>query len=84
MSNSATTTAGVSSPRDAKLLAAALLWLRNHHDVGPLDDDSRRLVVEHIDRILADCEDVTIADMRYLREQYPGGWDKKDHGGKKR
>jgi hypothetical protein len=54
-----------------KLLTAALLWLRNHYDVGPFDDDIKRLVVERIDRILADGEDVSIADMRDLREQYP-------------
>jgi hypothetical protein len=58
---------------DTKLLTAALLWLRNHYDVGTRDAEIRRLVVERVDRILVDCEDLTIDDMRNLREQYPGG-----------
>ena len=53
-----------------KMLAAALLWLRNHYEVGTLDADTKRLVIDRIDRILADGEDVSIADMRDFREQY--------------
>lgn len=52
---------------DAKMLAAALLWLRNHYEVGAPDLKDR--VIERIDRVLK-WREPTGEDMRRFREMY--------------
>lgn len=59
---------------DPKILAAALLWLRNHYDVRPVSD-LRGKVLERVDRILKDCDPIAGADMKRMRELYPADED---------
>lgn len=51
------------------VLAAALVWLRNHFDRGG-DRQMRDRVLARIDAVLADA-DPTVAGMDRLREDYP-------------
>jgi hypothetical protein len=51
-----------------RILAAALLWLRNHYDVG--DPALREDVIERIDRVLADYHP-TVSDMDHFRKMFP-------------
>jgi hypothetical protein len=50
-------------------LAAALLWLRNHYDVG--DCRLKRQVLARADQVLAAGGAITGDHMRQLREKYP-------------
>ena len=52
---------------EQKTLAAALLWARNHLDVGVLEHRDR--VIEALDRVL-EGRAPTVADMRNFREMY--------------
>jgi hypothetical protein len=51
-----------------RILAAALLWLRNHYEVG--DPALRDDVIERIDRVLANYHP-TVKDMKYFRKMFP-------------
>lgn len=50
-------------------LAACLLWLRNHYDVGR--SRCKPQVLDRVDRVLADGEDVTITTSTTFKEKYP-------------
>jgi hypothetical protein len=52
---------------DRELLVAALLWLRNHYELGGVP---RKKVLKRIDRVL-DKNPATIAGMKSFREAYP-------------
>jgi hypothetical protein len=55
-------------------LSAALLWLRNHYEVGSRGPDGERLkadVIERIDRVLADGPSIPGDVMSRFREKYP-------------
>lgn len=57
---------------DTKILLAALLWLRNHHDKVPINGiGMRRRIVARIDRVLKDHDDLCIDDMKAFRKAYP-------------
>lgn len=53
---------------DQEVLAAALLWLRNHYDIG--DPKLKRKVLNRIDRVLKNHEPSAVA-MVELRKRYP-------------
>lgn len=53
---------------DARILSAALLWARNHLEVG--NPEMRDRVIERIDRVLK-YREPTPADMQRLRDMYP-------------
>jgi hypothetical protein len=53
---------------DAKVLAAALLWLRNHYEVG--DPELKNEVIDRIDRVLEHI-DLEITDMERFRQLFP-------------
>jgi hypothetical protein len=54
-----------------KELSAALLWLRNHYEIG--DSRLKLKVLDRIDRVLADGPPITGAMSAALREKYPHG-----------
>jgi hypothetical protein len=57
-------------PKEARMLAAALHWLRNHYEAGTQDDgEMRDKVIECIDRVLSHRE-VTVAELGHFREMY--------------
>jgi hypothetical protein len=53
---------------ETRMLAAALLWARNHLEVGHQDVHDQ--VIETLDRVLKHREP-TVADMKRFREMYP-------------
>lgn len=55
-------------PTDQEVLAAALLWLRNHYDVG--NERVKAKVLNRVDRVLKDHEPSGAA-MAELRRKYP-------------
>lgn len=54
---------------DRSIVAAALLWLRNHYHVGRRDENTRRAVIATVDHVIFDCE-VEAAHHRAFREMY--------------
>jgi hypothetical protein len=58
------------------VLKAALLWARNHIDVGVTPELKDR-IVQRLDDVLAN-HPPTVADMRKFRDFYPGP---RDEGG---
>ena len=56
---------------DPKVLAVALLWLRNHYDVGHRSPELKTKVLKRIDRVLADCDDcICLEGLTKFRELY--------------
>jgi hypothetical protein len=49
-------------------VAAALVWLRNHYQIGDLS--LKRKVLKRIDAVIED-QHVSIEDMRAFRAKYP-------------
>jgi hypothetical protein len=64
---------GTSNDLNPKILAVALLWLRNHYEVG--DPALRDEVIERIDRVLTHCSP-TVSDMERFREMFPRNTNK--------
>lgn len=58
----------MSASKETKTLAAALLWLRNHYDVG--NKDVKRIVLARIDRVL-EAYPVSVVSMRKFRKEFP-------------
>lgn len=58
---------------EIKVLLAALLWIRNHHDNVMFNETARlrRKVVARIDRVLMDHKPICINDLREFRRRYP-------------
>jgi hypothetical protein len=53
---------------DAAHLRGALLWLRNHYDVGRPEDKAR--VLARVDAVLRDYEP-SVSDVKTFRDKYP-------------
>lgn len=53
-----------------EVLVGALIWLRNHYDVG--QPELKESVLARIDKVLEDA-DARIADHKAFREAYPVG-----------
>jgi hypothetical protein len=55
---------------EPNIVGASLLWLRNHYEVGPLDEIQKRQVLDRIDPIINDLN-LRGADLKAFREKHP-------------
>jgi hypothetical protein len=61
-------------PPDPKMVAAALLWLRNHYDLADKNPDLKPLVLKAVDDIIDGCSHYGQIDQAGFRAIYLSKW----------